>query len=133
LQGVTIPARRKGGIGMAAESFAIIAVILIMDTMFLRTGKRAAVIISLPLISVPLFYLLGIGVGAGSALSWVPARDVLAPGMVVAGALVGIAGCAAVTKLIKNRKVKTVYLAIGAAYLAALAIVYLMRIVDLAA
>jgi len=113
---------------MAAESFAIIAVIFIMDAMFLRTGKRAAVVISLPLISVPLFYLLGIGVGAGSVLSWVPAREALAPGMVVAGALVGIAGCAAVTKLIKNRKVKTVYLAIGAAYLAALAIVYLMRL-----
>jgi hypothetical protein len=117
---------------MAAESFAIIAVILIMDAMFLHTGKRAAVIISLPLISVPLFYLLGIGVGAGSVLSWVPARDVLAPGMVVAGALIGIAGCAAVTKLIKTRRVKPVYFAVGAVYLSALAIVYLMRIADLA-
>ena len=113
---------------MAAESFAIIAVILVMDAMFLRAGKRAAVVISLPLISVPLFYLMGIGVSAGSALSWVPERGELAPGMVVAGALVGIACCAAVTKLIKNRKVKTVYFTVGAAYLAALAIAYLMRI-----
>ena len=115
---------------MAAESFAIIAVIFIMDTMFLRTGKKSAVVISLPLISVPLFYLLGIGAGAGSVLPWFPAREALAPGMVVAGALVGIASCGAVTRLIKDKSVKLTYFAVGAVYLLLLAIVYLMRLAD---
>ena len=117
---------------MAAESFAIIAVIFIMDTMFLRRGKRAAVVVSLPLVSVPLFYLIGAAVGAGSFLSWIPARAELAPGMVVAGMFVGVACCAAVTKLIKNRRVKMVYFAVGAVYLILLAIAYLMRIAYLA-
>jgi hypothetical protein len=122
----TQPLETERGIGMAGYSFAIIAVIIVMDVMFMRRGKRAAVIISLPLISVPLFYLLGVAIGSG--LPWFPARDALAPGMIVAGLLVGIAGCAAVTRLINTRKVKTIYFTVGAVYLVLLTVGYLMRL-----
>jgi len=112
---------------MAGESFAIIAVFLVMCLMLLRADKKAVAFISLPLIAVPLFFLLGLGIG--SILPWIP-PDTLFPGMVVAGALVGIAGCAAMTIFIKNRKVKTAYFAVGALYLAALAVAYLIRLID---
>jgi len=109
---------------MASVSFAIIAVICVMDVMLLRTGKKPVAIISLPLTSVPVFYLLAMGVGALVPIS----ADVLFPGMVVAGALVGIACCGVMTLFIKNRTAKTGYFVLGAVYLAALAVAYLIRI-----
>ena len=110
---------------MVGESFAIIAVFVVLYVALLRADKKAVAIISLPFIGVPLFFLLGIGIGI--ALPWV-APGTLYPGMVVAGALVGIAGCAAMTSFIKTRKVKTIYFAIGTLYLVALAVAYLIRL-----
>ena len=109
---------------MAGVSFSIILLILVMDVMLLRAGRRPVAILSLPLISVPLFYLLAI---FAAALIPVPAAS-LFPGMVVAGALVGIAGCGAFTLFIRNRALKTGYFALGAVYLIALAVAYMLRI-----
>jgi len=112
---------------MAGESFAIIAVFLVMYIMLLRADKKAVAFISLPLVSVPLFFLLGMGVS--SILPWIP-PGTLYPGMVAAGALVGIAGCAVMTMFIKNRTVKITYFAVGVLYLVALAAAYLIRLID---
>ena len=111
---------------MAGVSLAIISVIAVMDVMLLRTGKKPVVIISLPLMSVPVFYLLAMVFGA---IIPIPvSADVLFPGMVVAGALVGIACCGVMTMFIKTRASKTVYFVVSAGYLAALTVAYLIRI-----
>jgi len=112
---------------MVGESFAIIAVFLVMYVMLLRADKKAVVFISLPFIGVPLFFLLGISIGSILPLTQ---PGTLYPGMVVAGALVGIAGCAVMTRFIRNRKVKTAYLGVGVLYLVALAVAYLIRLIE---
>ena len=109
---------------MAGVSFAIIAVICVMDVMLLRADKKPVVIISLPLMGVPVFYLLAMVVGAVVPVT----AEILFPGMVVAGALVGIGGCAILTLFIKNRTAKTGYLVLSTVYLVALAVAYLIRI-----
>jgi hypothetical protein len=108
---------------MTGESFAILSVILVMDVMLLRAGKKPVALLSLPLTTVPVFYLLAIGIGALIPVS----ADMLIPGMVLAGTLVGIAGCGALTLFIVNKAGKTGYFALGAVYLVALAVAYFMR------
>ena len=112
---------------MAGESFAIIAVFLVLFAMLMRADRKAVAVISLPLTGVPLFFLLGMGIA--SILPWIP-PGTLYPGMVVAGALVGIAGCAAMTACIKTKKVKSIYFVTGTLYLIALAVAYLIRLIE---
>ena len=112
---------------MIGESLAIIAVFIIMYIMLLRADKKAVAIISLPFIGVPLFFLLGVGIE--NALPWI-SPSTLYPGMVAAGALVGIAGCVAMTLFIKTRRVRIIYFAIGALYLTALALAYLIQLLN---
>ena len=108
---------------MVGESFAILAVFIVLGVMLLRADKKAVAIISLPLTGVPVFFLIGMGIE--SVLPWTP-PGTLYPGMVVAGALVGIAGCAVMMRYIKAKTIRIAYFAIGMLYLVALAVAYMI-------
>ena len=113
------------GLKLSGESLAILVVILVLQMMLLRAGRREQAILVLPLLSVPFFYLSAT-VG-GTLLEALPA-EILYPGMVVAGMLVGVGGCLALSYFIRHRGVKMVYISLGCVFTIAVAISFLMHL-----
>jgi len=109
---------------MIGQSFAIIILILVMSFMFLRSGKRAGAVFALPLITVPLFHLLGYAVYRpflGSGISIVGFHVA----MDTAGLLCGLLACWILSRAIGVKKLKYTYFAGCATFLSALAAAYI--------
>ena len=112
---------------MTTESLAIIAVILVACGVFLRTKKKAVVILTLPLISVPLFYLSARGIYALTPITEMT-YPVFSCCMVIAGAVMGSAACGLLSFIIPTRRGKTGYLSFSLIFELAIAIGYMLNI-----
>ena len=110
---------------MVGQSFAIIAVILVMSFMFLRAGRRGGALLTVPLVCVPLFHL------AGTAVHRIPvskdyATITLLCTIDIIGLAVGIAFCAIVSKGIVMKKMRLVYFVSCTIFLVALTAAYIL-------
>lgn len=108
---------------MVGQSFAIIAVILVMSFMFLRAGRRAGAIFALPLISVSAFHLIGYAIHKMLVQSELPTVS-LHIAIDAAGLLVGVVLCWILSRAITVKKLRYVYFISCAVFLAALTIAY---------
>lgn len=111
---------------MIAQSFAIIAVILVMSFMFLRTGRRAAAIFALPLISVSVFHLLGYAAHWAFVAGGFPARY-LHVALDVAGFAAGTVICWILSRAIAVKKLRYVYFFSCVIFLALLSVAYVTK------
>lgn len=109
---------------MISQSFAIIAIILVMSFMFLRTGRRAGALFALPLVSVSTFHLLGYAVHKVLVQSELPTQS-LHIALDVAGLAVGLTLCWILARAINVKKLRYVYFISCAVFMAALTIVYI--------
>ena len=112
---------------MVGLSFAIVVVLFVMVIMFLRAGKRGAVLLTFPLFSVPMFYLVAYGgyyLVRGTGIMW---RD-FSMIVVIAGAILGSAACAYLGRAIPSKRTEKVYLACGLIFQAAIAIGYAINV-----
>lgn len=108
---------------MIAQSFAIIAVILVMAFMFLRTGRRAGALFTLPLISVSAFHLLGYAIYWVFVASPISA-EYLHVALDVFGLVVGTMLCWILSRAINVKKLRYVYFLSCFVFLALLTIAY---------
>jgi hypothetical protein len=109
---------------LIGQSFAIVSVILVMILMFLRGGRKAGALFSLPLLSVPLLHLTGMALrmlmpDAFSALVLNVAFD-------VAGFCFGSVICWIMARAITVRRLRFAYFASCAVFLGLLAAAYVM-------
>lgn len=109
---------------MIGQSFAIVAVILVMSFMFLRTGRRAGALFALPLVSVSAFHLLGYAVYKMLVQSELPTQS-LHVALDVAGLIVGLTLCWILARAINVKKLRYVYFISCAVFLTALTMVYI--------
>lgn len=98
------------------ESLAIIAVIMVMEVMLVRRGKRDFVLATLPLVGVPLFHLLG---SVFRLYRYLVCID-------VAGLVVGFGLCAFLSKGFVTRRGRVGYLLFCGVFMAALLLAYLL-------
>lgn len=110
---------------MIGQSLAIIAVILVMVFMFLRTGRRVAAIFVLPLTSVSVFHLIGAAVYRLLVASEYPTMTLYC-GIDLAGLLVGAILCIIFSRLIAVKRLRAVYLIFSLVFLTALCIAYIL-------
>lgn len=109
---------------MVGQSFAIIAVILVMSFMFLRSGRRAGAIFALPLISVSVFHLIGFAVHRMFVQSELPTSS-LHVALDMAGFFVGALLCWILSRAILVKKLRYVYFISCTVFLAALTVAYI--------
>lgn len=100
---------------MVGESLAIIAVILVMAAMVARSGRHLFSALTLPLITIPVFHLVGSMVGPRS---WLPVLDGVA-------LLMGCALCVFFSRSIVSKRGRKGYLLFCVAFMVALLIAYL--------
>lgn len=112
---------------MNGESVAIIAVILLMGGIFLRAKRKGMAILTLPLISVPLFHLLTTLVYP-LARSFGYGSRTLNIGLVVIGAVLGAAACSLLCKIIVTQRSRNVYLVLTLIFQVAIAIGYIINL-----
>lgn len=113
---------------MTVESLAIIALILVMAWIFIRTRKKAVAILTLPLISVPIFYLPSSGIYRITGISAFPFQT-FALCMVFAGSAVGLGICALLSRMVPTRRGKTGYMCFCLIFQIAIAIGYMINII----
>jgi len=117
---------------MNGESLAIIAVILVMIAMFVRSKRRGMALLCLPLVSVPLFHLAytvtgPIGRGLGRSFGWdFPTMNI---GLIIIGAVVGAAACAMFSRIIPTRRGATGYLVLTLLFQVAIGIGYAINLI----
>jgi len=109
---------------MIGQSFAIIILILVMMFMFLRAGKRTGAVFTLPLVSVPLFHLLGFAVQRPFIQSGLPTVG-LHITMDVIGLSCGLFTCWVLSRAIGVKKLRYTYFLSCAMFLSALAAAYI--------
>jgi len=111
---------------MVGESLAIIAVILIMAFMFMRSQKKTFGVLVLPLISISLFHLIGrlLHPVLGRALE----RNVFLFGSDVVGLIVGVVLCVLLSRGIPTRKGRSAYVAFSGFFLLALTGAYMLNL-----
>ena len=112
---------------MRGQSLAIIIVILIMALMFLRTGRRAAALLTLPLFSVPLFYLFASYIYPLIRYLGLDRQDVYVAG-VIAGGILGAAAYSFLSRRILSKRIEKAYLTFTLIYQAAITIGYAMQV-----
>ncbi len=109
---------------MATQSLAIIAVILVMIFMFLRGGRKAGALFSLPLLSVPVFHLTGRAVQsffAGEEFQVFAVNAAFDIGGFVLGAVL----CWIMARAILSRRIKYAYFVTCAVFMGLLAAAYI--------
>lgn len=99
---------------MIGESLAIIAVILVLAAMLAKSGRHIFAAFTLPLVSVPIFYL--IGSFTGSYLQ----HNILN----IIGFLLGAGLCVLSSRLFRSRRSRTAYLLFCILFMAALLLAY---------
>lgn len=109
---------------MVGQSFAIIVVILVTAFMFLRTGRRAGALFTLPLISVSVFHLIGVAVHRIFLNSALPTIG-LHMAMDILGLVVGAVLCWILSRAIRPSKLRLVYFCSCAVFLALLTTAYI--------
>lgn len=110
---------------MVGESLAIIAVILVMAAMSVRSGKRELALLTLPLTSVSLFHLLGAVMYKALRNSMLPLRMLFSI-IDIAGLLAGAVLCVVLSRSIRTRRGRWAYLVFTLFFLAALTVAYLL-------
>lgn len=110
---------------MIGQSLAIIAVIMVMVFMFLRSGRREITFFVLPLISVSLFHLLGAAVYRWLAESEFSTMTLYCA-IDIAGLIAGILSCAFLSRAIVNKRIRIVYLVCCVVFLTALTVAYVL-------
>lgn len=103
---------------MVVESYAIIAVMLLMILLLARAGKQQAVLFTVPLMSVPVFHLIGI------ALQLQVHKLLFA----AIGLLAGLALSFLFSHWFKTRRGKAGYFFICLSFLAALFFAYYLNL-----
>lgn len=103
---------------MIGESFAIIAVILVLAAMIARSGRRLFSAFTLPLISIPALHLIGAALRVGPSLYLLD----------IAGLVVGLVLCFLCSRAFRSRKARMGYFAFCCFFLVALEIAYLMQV-----
>ena len=112
---------------MGGESLAVIAVILVMAAMFVRARKKAIAVLTLPLISVPCFYLLATGIFKLARTTGITWHAVII-GMIIGGVVLGAAACSLLSVMIPTRRGKTGYLTFCLIFQVAIAIGYMINL-----
>jgi hypothetical protein len=112
---------------MNGESLAIIAVILLMAGIFLRTKRKGLALLSLPLIAVPVFHLATLAVhpifrsmGYGT--------QSLNMGLIIIGVVAGSAACSLLSRIITSRRGQNVYLVFSLLFQVAIAVGYIINL-----
>lgn len=111
---------------MIGQSVAIVAVILVMLFMFMRAGKRSGAVFAMPLLCVPWFHLLGMGVHRAIGGSFTPQIVIDCVGF-----LLGACLCAILSRAIAPRRLRWAYLALCIIFQAALALIYILFLLGL--
>lgn len=113
---------------MIGESFAIIAVVLVMAAMGLRAKRKETAILALPFLFVPAAFLVGEALlYTLRSITDLPV-SVLRLLAVLVGALAGMLLCAVLSKGFRSRKGGQVYLMFSFLVLIALAAAYYFQI-----
>lgn len=115
---------------LIGQSSAIIAVILVMSFMFLRSGRRAGALFALPLISVPLFHLVGVAVYRFLVQSEFPTAA-LHIGIDITGLVLGLVLCGILARAISVKRLSNVYFICCAVFQGALATAYILHLLNL--
>lgn len=102
---------------MVGISLAIIAVILVLAAMIARTGRRVFSAFTLPLISIPVMYLVGAALRMGSRLYLFE----------IAGLIIGLILCFLFSRAFRSPRARVGYFAFCCFFLVALLIAYLLR------
>ena len=103
---------------MFGESLAIIAVIAVMAVMLARRGKRGFALVTLPLVGVPLFHLLGTIFRQYRYLVMID----------IAGLAVGFCLCVVLSRGFTTRRGRVGYLVFSGVFMAALLLAYLLHL-----
>lgn len=109
---------------MVGQSFAIIVIILVMAFMFLRTGRRAGALFTLPLISASVFHLIGVGIHHIFSQSALPTLG-LHMAVDILGLAVGLVLCWVLSRAINPKKLRWAYFCSCAVFLALLTAAYI--------
>jgi hypothetical protein len=109
---------------LVGQSIAIIAVILVMIFMFLRGGRKAGALFSLPLLSVPLLHLTGMVLRPLAPDAFMGL--VLGVAFDIAGFCLGAVTCWVMARAITVRRLRYAYFASCAVFLGLLAAAYVM-------
>ena len=109
---------------MIGQSFAIITVIFVMISVFLRAGRKAGALFTLPLLSVPLLHLTGRALQMLAPDNY--ASLVLNVAFDIAGFLLGAVLCWIMARAITVRRLRYAYFATCAIFLGLLAAAYIM-------
>lgn len=109
---------------MVGQSFAIIVIILVMAFMFLRAGRRAGALFTLPLISVSVFHLIGVAIHHVFSKSALPTVG-LHMAMDLLGLAVGLILCWILSRAINPKKLRWAYFCSCAVFLALLTVAYI--------
>jgi hypothetical protein len=112
---------------MNGESLAIIAIILLMAGIFLRAKRKGVALLSLPLISVPVFHLATLAV---APLARGMGYDALSAnrGLIIIGVVVGSAACSLLSRLIAAKRGQNVYLVLSLLFQVAIAVGYMINL-----
>lgn len=115
---------------MIIESIAIIVLIVILIFMIARTGRQSAALCLLPLLCVPLFYMVGIPVSGllANTLQGL-GRPVSLISITVLGLVVGCALFGMLCGNFRTRRAKQGYLVMCCGFSAALAMVLIHNII----
>jgi hypothetical protein len=109
---------------LIGQSFAIIAVILVMIFMFLRGGRKAGALFSLPLLSVPLLHLTGMALRILAPDAFTSL--VLNMAFDIAGFCLGAVTCWIMARAITVKRLRYAYFVSCAVFLGLLAAAYIM-------
>jgi hypothetical protein len=112
---------------MNGESLAIIAIILLMAGIFLRAKRKGMALLSLPLISVPVFHLATLAVSPLARGMGYDAQSANM-GLIVIGVVVGSAACSLLSRIITSRRGQNVYLVFSLLSQVAIAVGYMINL-----
>jgi len=114
---------------MVTESLAIIVVFLLATCMFIHVKKNAIVLLLLPMLSVPLFYLLSTFLNYSLIDLGNLSDELFSVCVVCASSVIGSGACGLLSLLFKSRKGKTAYLGLSLFFQVVIAIGYVINII----